>query len=134
MADTVENELSLFRTMLQARIDLLEFEQRRRSGRESRTLMEALPELLSGQRSDHHMRYSDVLIDIEERSGRRPIDKVIDGDPLLVLDSIDDDQLADALAQLRHEEESLSATRQLVHDVIDKLNQALAENRRLVEG
>ena len=43
LLDDLDTELSYYRRMLHGRMDLLEFELRRRSGEETRTLLEALP-------------------------------------------------------------------------------------------
>ncbi|MEX0789347.1 MAG: hypothetical protein WD178_01075, partial [Actinomycetota bacterium] len=49
LADTVEIELSYYRRLLHGRMDLLAFEQRRRRGEETRSLIDALPEILTGR-------------------------------------------------------------------------------------
>ncbi len=49
LADTVETELSYYRRLLHGRMDLLAFEQRRRRGEETRSLIDALPEILTGR-------------------------------------------------------------------------------------
>ena len=48
MCGELDVELSFYRRMLHGRMDLLSFELRRRSGEETRSLMEALPEILAG--------------------------------------------------------------------------------------
>ena len=45
--DDLDTELSFYRRMLHGRMDLLSFELRRRSGEETRTLIEALPQILA---------------------------------------------------------------------------------------
>jgi len=47
MCDDLEGELSYYRRLLHGRLDLLNFELRRRSGEETRSLIEALPEILA---------------------------------------------------------------------------------------
>jgi hypothetical protein len=47
MAVDVEKELSYYRRLLHGRMDLLRFERRRRTGEESRSLIESLAEILS---------------------------------------------------------------------------------------
>ena len=48
MCDEVDTELSYYRRLLHGRMDLLAFELRRRRGEETRTLLEALPEIIAG--------------------------------------------------------------------------------------
>ena len=50
LADAVETELSFYRRLLHGRMDLLAFEMRRRNGEETRSLIEALPEILGAGR------------------------------------------------------------------------------------
>jgi hypothetical protein len=45
--DDLDGELSYYRRVLHARMDLLAFELRRRSGEETRSLIEALPDILA---------------------------------------------------------------------------------------
>ncbi len=45
--DDLDTELSYYRRMLHGRMDLLSFELRRRSGEETRSLIEALPQILA---------------------------------------------------------------------------------------
>ena len=46
-AEDVEAQISYYRRLLHGRMDLLNFELRRRRGDEKRTLIEALPEILA---------------------------------------------------------------------------------------
>ena len=45
--DELDTEFSYYRRILHGRMDLLDFELRRRSGEETRSIIEALPEILS---------------------------------------------------------------------------------------
>ena len=46
-AEDVESQISYYRRLLHGRVDLLNFELRRRRGQEDRSLIEALPEILA---------------------------------------------------------------------------------------
>ena len=46
-AEDVESQISYYRRLLHGRMDLLNFELRRRGGEEERSLLEALPEILA---------------------------------------------------------------------------------------
>src|SRR5699024_3801246 len=46
-ATDVEAQISYYRRLLHGRMDLLDFEQRRRHGEEERSILEALPEILA---------------------------------------------------------------------------------------
>ena len=49
LCDELDSELSYYRRMLHGRMDLLAFEIRRRSGEETRSLIEALDEILADE-------------------------------------------------------------------------------------
>jgi hypothetical protein len=133
LAGEVENELSYYRRLLHGRMDLIRFEQRRRRGEETRSLIEALPQILADQGSStpprtgrHVVTDLPILPDV----GKRPIDQILGDDVLLRLDAIDDDGLAGALDDLAGIESDLSESRRQVQEVEDVLATVLAERYR----
>jgi hypothetical protein len=133
LAGEVENELSYYRRLLHGRMDLIRFEQRRRSGDETRSLIEALPQILADPGSPtpprtgrHVVTDLPMLPDV----GKRPIDQILGDDVLLRLDDIDDDGLAAALDDLSTIESDMSDNRRRVQEVEDVLATVLAERYR----
>jgi hypothetical protein len=126
-ADEVETELSYYRRLLHGRLDLLAFEIRRRSGEESRSLIEALPDVLgagetpAGGRSRFPTVFSPDLSD--ER--RRHIDHVLEDDFLSRLPALDGDELLEIRDTLMETEGDISNRRREVQKVVDELHKEL---------
>lgn len=130
LAADIENELSFHRRMLHGRMDLIRFELRRRVGEETRSLIDALPEILADDTETREvgpqaMRYVETLPPIYEALGRREIDFVLGDDVLLRLADIDDDELAAALDSIQEFESALSDQRRQVHEIEDALGHEL---------
>ena len=123
MADEVETELSYYRRLLHGRLDLLAFEMRRRAGTEQRTLMEALPEILSAGETtgDRGGRLPGALAPELPDKGQRAIDRVLDDDFLSRLPSLSDAELDEIQDLLTGTERDVSAQRQAVQDVFDEI-------------
>lgn len=123
MVEQVETELSYYRRLLHGRQDLLAFEMKRRSGEESRTIMEALTEILSGDEStgggEHRIR-GGFAPDLPKQ-GNRPIDHVLGDDFLTHLPTLDDEGLAEVEGKLKDAEESVTVQRNQVHAVHEVL-------------
>lgn len=134
MALDVENELSYYRRLLHGRMDLLRFEQRRRSGEESRSLIESLAEILVDpdreQTSDHRRTILDTDLPQIPDTGRRDIDAVLGDDVLVKLDSVDDDGITTALDAVQAIEREISDKRQKVQRAADLLATQIAERYR----
>jgi hypothetical protein len=122
--DDLENQLSFYRRVLHGRLDVLRFEQRRRSGEDSRSIIEALPELLAsgtgggnGNALDRlHADFAPELPDVERRFAR-----VMDDDILTRLPELGDDDLSLALEELGALEEQISGQRSALHGIHDAL-------------
>ena len=123
--DELENELSFYRRVLHGRLDVLRFEVRRRSGEDSRSIIEALPELLAagtggngqGNALDRlHADFAPELPEVERRFSR-----VMDDDVLTRLPELGDDDLALALEELGTLEAQISGQRTQLHDIHDLL-------------
>jgi hypothetical protein len=134
MAVDVEKELSYYRRLLHGRLDLLRFERRRRSGEESRTLIESLAEILSdpsrGDGHDPRRTILDTDLPPMPETGRREVDAVLGDDVLANLDTVDDDGIAAALETVQAIEREISDKRHQVQQVADLLSAQIAERYR----
>ncbi|MDH3517649.1 MAG: hypothetical protein OEM66_01835 [Acidimicrobiia bacterium] len=131
LAREVENELSYYRRMLHGRLDLLRFEIKRRRGDEQRSLIEALPEILSGEvwtSSSHGRAFATDLPPMPEIA-KREIDRVLGDDLLTRLDTIDEESLESAIDAIETVEAEISAERRQVQAVEDVVVEAFS--RRL---
>ncbi len=118
-------------------MDLLAFELRRRSGEETRTLIEALPDILSDGAdvgSSHFTVPKTLPVDPPDipMEGRRPIDRVLADDFLTHLPDIDDDELESIQLLLTDAERDVSEQRRAVYEVLESLTGEVA--RRYREG
>ena len=129
LCSDLDTELSYYRRLLHGRMDLLAFEAKRRSGEETRSLIEALPEILAANTS-HEGVPSDRPISVEAPDlpavGRRPIDFVLGDDFIARLPMLSGDEMADAEARLREMEAEVSAQRKTVHTVLDAIQAELS--------
>lgn len=132
LARDVENELSYYRRLFHGRLDLLAFEQRRRRGEESRSLIDALPSILADTPNDRAAtnRHSVAELPSLPESGRREVDAILGHDVLLRLDEIEDAEIEVAMEAIRVMAEELSETRLRVQQVEDALSGALSDRYR----
>lgn len=130
MCDDVENELSYYRRMLHGRMDLLLFELRRRRGEEKRSLIEALPEILSDSASgsDSSGRRTKVAIPDLPDHRRRRIDEVLEADFLTRIAFVEESELLEIQLALVETESDISVQRHAVQAAFD-LVQAELTNR-----
>jgi hypothetical protein len=133
-ADDVETELSYYRRLLHGRMDLLAFELRRRAGEESRTIMEALPEILgAGERASAEAGRKPTALAPELPSeGQRAIDRVLDDDFLSRLPSLSDEELEEIQTMLTDTEQEVSTRRRAVQEIFDRIQSEIL--RRYREG
>ena len=134
LCEDLDAELSYYRRLLHGRLDLLNFELRRRSGEETRSLMEALPEILAG--GNEPVRESipkNLAIELPEMGKRmRAIDRALDDDFLTHLPTVDDADLMAIEADLTEVESEVSGQRRSVYDALEVI---LAElTRRYRDG
>jgi hypothetical protein len=132
-AEDVEAQISYYRRLIHGRMDLLSFEAKRRSGEESRTLLEALPEILAsglvlGQ--DPTPRHIEVMPPLPSKTGRRLIDRIMDDGVLTQLSEMSDQEVAEALEGLVEFEEQMSEQRRQLHVVIDTLQEEIVGRYR----
>jgi RsiG-like len=136
-AEDVEAQISYYRRLLHGRMDLLDFELRRRSGEEGRTLLEALPEILASGMvlgSEPNLRYLDTMPPIPSTTGRRLIDKIMEDGVLIQLPELTDAEIDEAIDRLRDVEAELSVQRRQLHSVIDALQDEIISRYRSQQG
>ena len=136
-AEDVEAQISYYRRLLHGRVDLLNFELRRRSGQEERSLIEALPEILASGMTfggEPNLRHLDPMPPIPATTGRRLIDRIMDDGILTQLPELTDDELTEAIDRVQEVEAELSAQRRQLHGVIDALQDEIIARYRSQQG
>ena len=136
MLDDLDTEFSYYRRILHGRMDLLDFELSRRAGTETRSLIEALPRILAEGAYTAAPGLASRKVPVElpdvDRQGRRIVDKALDGDFILRLPSLEDDELSETQRFLQEVEAQVSQQRRTVHDALDALQAELT--RRYSDG
>ncbi|MDJ0962368.1 MAG: hypothetical protein QNJ88_17105 [Acidimicrobiia bacterium] len=134
MCDELDTELSYYRRLLHGRLDLLQFEQRRRRGDETRSLIEALPEILAGDVAEtrsHETVLRDLPIEPPDMgAGNRPIDRILGDDFLAHLPTISDDELTSIADELTTTERAVSADRRAVYAALEEILEELTRRYR----
>ncbi len=135
ICDDLDSELSYYRRLLHGRMDLLSFELRRRSGEETRTLIEALPDILSdgSEEGPSHFLVPKLLpVDPPDvpAEGRRPIDRVLGDDFLTHLPDIKTAELEEIQLMLTEAESKVSQQRRGVYEVLEQLTGEVARRYR----
>jgi hypothetical protein len=124
--DDLDTELSFYRRMLHGRMDLLSFEMKRRSGEETRTLIEALPQILADgiDGPSRNAIPRDLPLTLPELSGEgnRAIDRVLGDDFLTHLPVLEDEELGEIQAALTGAEQKISTQRRAVYEVYDRIS------------
>lgn len=132
--DDLDTEFSFYRRMLHGRMDLLAFEMKRRSGEETRSLIEALPQILADgiDGPSRNTIPKDLSLTLPELSGagNRPIDRVLGDGFLAHLPSLEDDELEEIQAVLTDAERQVSEQRRTVYDVHDRVNEEITRRYR----
>jgi hypothetical protein len=136
ICDELDTELSYYRRMLHGRMDLLDFELRRRSGEETRSLIEALPEILADSPSGRTSNPLDreLSIDLPELagSGNREIDQVLSDGFLARLPTTETEDLRSIRDLLSETEQIVSRQRRSVYDAHEVVSGEIT--RRYREG
>ena len=134
LCDEVENELSYYRKMLHGRMDLLLFELRRRRGEESRSLIEALPEILADSVSGYEPSGRPTKVSIPDlpEQRRRRIDEVLEADFLTRIALVEESELLEIQLALVETEADISTQRHAVQEKFDLVQAELAN--RYKEG
>jgi hypothetical protein len=132
-AEDVEAQVSYYRRLLHGRMDLLDFEQRRRRGEDERSILEALPEILAKGMilgSEPTLRHIETMPPLPSVTGRRLIDKIMDDGVLANIKELTDDEIIEAIDRLREVETQLSGQRRQLHQVIDTLQDEIVSRYR----
>jgi hypothetical protein len=132
-ATDVEAQISYYRRLLHGRMDLLDFEQRRRRGEDERSILEALPEILAKGMilgSEPTLKHIETMPPLPSVTGRRLIDKIMDDGVLASLPELTDDEVKEAMERLREVETQLSGQRRQLHQVIDALQDEMISRYR----
>lgn len=135
-AEDVEAQISYYRRLIHGRMDLLAFELKRRRGEEERTLIEALPEILSSGLvlgDSPSLKHLDTMPPLPSTTGRRLIDKIMEDGILTQLPELADDEVSEALERLSEVETALSGQRRQLHEVIDRLQAEIVSRFRSQE-
>jgi len=134
--DEVENELSYYRRLLHGRMDLLSFELRRRRGEETRSLIEALPEILAAGEDMRPAaptgRAINLAVPQMPERGRRFVDKALDADFLTRISLVEDQELEEIQHWLVEVESVISDQRRSAQHAFDAVQGELT--RRYREG
>lgn len=135
LLDDLDTELSFYRRVLHGRMDLLSFEMRRRSGEETRSLIEALPEILAGGDLAGPAREDlprELTIAAPEFAGEghRTIDRVLGDDFLAHLPTIADHELEEIQALLTEAEAEISQQRRDVYEAYEVVTTELTRRYR----
>jgi len=133
--DDLDAELSYYRRLLHGRMDLLAFEVRRRRGEETRSLIDALPDILadaSQSDSPHFAMPKSLPVEPPDipMEGRRPIDRILEDDFLTHLPDIDDEELEQIQVTLTRTEQLVSEQRHNVYQVLETLTGEVARRYR----
>lgn len=136
VAVDVENELSYYRRLLYGRKDLVEFEMRRRSGDEDRTLIESLVDILTdpspkdgGEEGRGTRRIVTDLPPLPD-VGKRDIDDVIGDGVLTRLDEAGEEELQASIDAYEKMAKEINEQRRAAQRVIDHLGDVIAERFR----
>ena len=136
-ATDVEAQISYYRRLLHGRMDLLDFEQRRRRGEDGRTILEALPDILAKGMvlgSEPALKHIETMPPLPSVTGRRLIDKIMDDGVLANLPELTDEEVSEAIERLREVETELSGQRRQLHQVIDTLQDEMVSRYRSEQG
>ena len=134
ICDDLDTEFSYYRRILHGRMDLLDFELRRRSGDETRSLIEALPEILADSPSGRTSNPLDreLSLDLPELagSGNRDIDLVLSDGFLARLPTTETDDLRRIRELLSETEATVSVQRRAVSDAHELITAEITNRYR----
>ena len=132
LCEDLDSEFSYYRRLLHGRLDLLSFELRRRAGEETRSLIEALPEILAdGDSAPREAMPKALPLELPDMGKRqRAIDSALNDDFLTHLPSIDDAELRRIETGLSSMEDKISTQRSAVHDALEAILEELTRRYR----
>jgi anti-sigma-K factor RsiG len=134
LCNDLDAELSYYRRLLHGRLDLLNFEIRRRAGEETRSLIEALPEILASDMPAASRTGTPRSLPIDAPdipdTGRRTVDRVLGDDFLTKLPLLGDVELEEIRTSLADVERVVSKDRRAVFSAHETINDELARRYR----
>lgn len=134
VCDGLDTELSYYRRMIHGRLDLLDFELRRRSGDETRSLIEALPEILADSPSGRTSNPLDreLSLDLPELAGagKREVDDALSDGFLAHLPTTETTELEHIRSVLIDTEKVVSTQRKAVYEAHDIITSEIARRYR----
>ena len=129
-AREVETEISFLRRLAQSRLDIFKAEvDRRAKGGSLADLIAALPSILASgetRSSAPNSRLSSILAPSPTIEFKRGMETLVSDDSLANIDSLSEDEIQTAIADLEEFEEETSQTRKNLHVVIDELENEIA--------
>jgi hypothetical protein len=127
----LETEYSFVRRLAQGRIDIIEAEQRRReTGGGLDELLAMLPKILADQGprpSPSQARLAQQLAPSPDIAFSRGLEHLVGDATLARLPDLSDEEIAEALTQLKQLEREVSAVRRSLHEVLHVLETDLAQ-------
>lgn len=134
ICDDLDTELSYYRRMIQGKLDLLDFELRRRSGEETRSLIEALPEILADSPSGKTSNPLDRELSLElpelAGGGSRDVDAALSNGFLTRLPTIEVSELRRIRESMSEMETKVSKQRRAVYDAHDIITGEITKRYR----
>jgi hypothetical protein len=129
-----ESVLSYERSLLLARLDIVRAElQRRSGGSATASLIDRLPEILSGEGPrTHRGAFPKLLPPPVVDQPRRRVEKLVSNDTLARLPDLSEDEISTVVRELEDAERDLSDSRRQIHGVLDRLTDELGH--RLGDG
>ncbi|MGH2820899.1 MAG: hypothetical protein ACRDJ5_09625 [Actinomycetota bacterium] len=132
-----ENELSFERRLCQARIDILSAELERRAGGGDEDLVSRLPEILAtegvgSEGAPLPSRAPDFSIPRNADIPRRRVEEIVGEQTLTRLQSLEAEEIRAIVASLAEHEQTVSAKRKAVHEVVDEIQAEIV--RRYTSG
>ena len=126
-----EGVLSYERSLIHSRLSILAAEQARRAdGGPPRSLVDRLPEILTGhQPATHRGAFPNLEAPALYETPRRRVEKLVNDDTLARLPDLPDEELRTIIETLEATEREVSAARQSIQAVLDRLIEELG--RRL---
>lgn len=130
-AREVETEISFLRRLAQSRLDIFKAEvKRRESGGSLSDLIAALPGILASgetRSSAPNSRLSSILAPSPSIEFKRGMESLVSDDSLANIDSLSDEEVKSAIADLEGFEVETSQTRKDLHEVISELEGEIAK-------
>lgn len=133
-----ERELSFERRLVQARTDILSAEVQRRTGGESRDLMERLPQILAAEGRSREdplpSRAPDFSVPRNVDVPRRRVEEIVGEQTLARLSTIQTEEITGIIDSLQEHERAISSRRRIIHEVMDQIQAEIVRRYRSGEA